>query len=278
MRVPTALATAVLLAIAADAAVGAPLKAQVSSEGYPITVTALGDVRVDRAYLNEVARAVAHRWETPSAQRATYTQWRRVRERTLPDIPRWADDWTPNVTHRASTVIVLRRRGRPTMRVESASDDRLFDRSLMTIVRDPMPASPILPELPASVEGDTLALQVRFGVEPEGPEQGLIRFAGVQQPASLMPGSLLIDYQQRRSVSVGQRMQSSVAVMEGFNIIYKYDIQVDGTVDPRSIQLLEANDRDLARAIQDALVKARFTPATTNGVSVRVTVVQVFGG
>jgi hypothetical protein len=269
---------AIATALAALAVAPGSLSAQVSEDGYPITVSVVGDARVDRAYLNEVARAIAHRWETPSAQRATYTQWRRVRERTLPEVPRWADDWTPNVVHRASAVLVLKRRGRPTMRIESASDDRTFDRSLMSVVRDPMPASPILPELPAGVEADSLVLQVKFGVEPEGPEQGLIRFAGVQQPAALMPGSLLIDYQQRRSVGVGQRMQSSVAVMEGFNVIYKYDIDANGLVDPRSIQLLEANDRDLARAIQDALVKARFTPATSNGIAVRVTVVQVFGG
>jgi hypothetical protein len=253
--------------------------AQVSSEGFPVTVIAADGANVSVEFLNATANAIAHRWVTPSNQRATFTQWRRVRARTLPEIPRWADDFTPAATHRASTVLVLRRRGRPTISAPSpASGDAFFDGSLASVVRDPMPASPAFPDIPASVSADTLALRVSFGIEPAEPGHGVIRFAAVQEPAALVPGSMNIDYRERRTVAPGERLQSSVAVLEGFNIIVKYDILVDGSVDPRSIQVLESNDRDLQRAIELALQRARFVPARTNRISVRTTVVQLFGG
>ncbi len=268
------LLASLLLATSATAAV-----AQASSEGFPITVTVMDSAQVDREFLNATARAIAHRWVTPSNQRATFVQWRRVRARTLPDIPRWADDFTPNATHRAATVIVLRRRGRPSMSALSpASGDATFDSSIPTVLRDPMPASPPLPDLPPSVTADSIALRVTFGIESNEPNRGEIRFAAIQEPVALQPGTMNVDYRERRTVAPGERLQSSVAVLEGFNVIIKYDVTTDGNVDPRSIQVLETNDRDLSRAIELAQQRARFVPARTNGMSVRTTVVQLFGG
>lgn len=239
-----------------------------AAPGYAIVVSAADGSVLDSAFLVTTARAIALRWQTPSTRRGAHLQWRRVRERSLPDIPRWADDWRPEPVHRAELVLVLRRRGRATVSAPSpASRDAAFDRSLESIVRDPMPASPEFPPLPSAIAGDTLALRVRFGGESDEGGPGVIRFASQQTAVLVTPGSLEVA-PPRQPASAGQRPQATV----------KYDVTTEGQVDPRSIQILDADPRELGRNIQDALLRARFTPATTNCQAVRISVLQNFGG
>lgn len=253
----------------------APMRAQqCNAPGYALQVTAADGATLDSAFLHDAVRAVAHRWATPSVRRADFVTWRRVRERSIPDIPRWADDWRPTSANTASVVLVLRRRGRPTISEPERSADQLFDRSIGSIVRDPLPGSPDLPEIPASVTADTLALRVEFGAKPEAPVPGVIRFASVQAEVILTPGTLNVSFQQRAPTSLNR--PNSVTTTN-LNATVKYDVTTDGQVDPRSIQLLEAGDRDFGRAVQDALIRARFTPATTNCQPVRISVLQRFG-
>jgi hypothetical protein len=275
MRSGSTSVTTVRLGLAASAAalaLAATVSTSVAAQsctaaGYAIAVTAADGSVLDSAFLSTAVRAIALRWQTPSGRRGSHLQWRRVRERTLPDIPRWADDWRPEAAHRAEVVIVLRRRGRPTINVpDLASGEAAFDRSLESIVRDPMPASPDLPTLPSNLVADTLALRISFGANvADGP--GVIRFAAAQTAVLVTPGSLVVA-PPRQPAAAGQRPSATV----------KYDVTVEGHVDPRSIQILDADPRELGRNIQDALVRARFTPATTNCVPIRMSVLQNFGG
>lgn len=266
------------VALGALTVLGDEVRAQsCSSPGYAIQVSAADGAELDSAFLHEAARSVAQRWATPSLRRADFVNWRRVRDRTIPEIPRWADDWRPDSTHRATAVLVIRRRGRPSISAPApASGDRLFDNSLESILRDPLPGSPDLPAIPANVTADSLALRIDFGARPDAPLPGVIRFASVQENVILTPGSLNVQYTQRAPTTLrnpnaiggaGQRLDATV----------KYDVTAEGMVDPRSIQLIEGGDRDFARAVQDALARARFTPATTNCRPVRISVIQRFG-
>ncbi len=252
-------------------------EAQCAVGGYPITVAALGDATADSTFLASTARIIALRWATPSLRRTDFTQWRRVRERTLPEIPRWADDWRPDSSHKAEFVIVLRRRGRSDLlQPTTSSSDRLFDRSLESVLRDPLPGSPDLPLLPASVSADTLALRVRFGVEPETLMPGMVRFAAIQTPVEVVPGTLQMTFQRRAPTTIGGRNTSAAAAVSGIEATVKYDVTVEGTIDPRSLQLVDSNDREFGRTVMDALVRARFNAATTNCQPVRISVLQKF--
>ncbi len=258
-------------------AISAPLHAQCAVPGYALQVTAADGATLDSAFLSEAARTVALRWATPSVRRADFVMWRRVRERTLPAIPRWADDWRPAANHAAEVVLVLRRRGRADISDPSpASGDRLFDRSLESIVRDPLPGSPELPALPASVTADSVALRIVFGAKPEGPVPGVIRFASEQSPVSVVANSLTISYTPRTPTTVVGRGAQAPSAGDIVATV-KYDITEEGTVDPRSIQIVDATNRDFGRAVQDGLLRARFTAATTNCQRVRISVIQRFG-
>jgi len=57
----------------------------------------------------------------------------------------------------------------------------------------------------------------------------------------------------------------------------KYDVLENGRVDPGSIEILQSSDLELSRAIEQALIGARFTPARSNCRAVAQSVVQVFG-
>jgi hypothetical protein len=254
----------------------APLRAQqCNAPGYALQVAAADGATLDSAFLHEAARVVAHRWATPSVRRGDFVMWRRVRERAIPEIPRWADDWRPVAANATSVVLVLRRRGRAGISEPSPSTgDRLFDRSLESIVRDPLPGSPELPAIPSSVSADSLALRIDFGATPEAPVPGVIRFAAIQAEVILTPGTLNVQVNQRAPTSM--RNPSAVATA-AYTATVKYDVTADGQVDPRSIQLIEVGDRDFGRAVQDALIRARFTPATTNCQPVRISVIQRFG-
>jgi hypothetical protein len=249
--------------------------AQCAVPGYAIQVSSADGTALDSAFLHEAARTVAFRWATPNLRRADFVVWRRVRDRAMPDIPRWPDDWRPAATNASKVVVVLRRRGRPSVSDPSpATGDVAFDRSLESIVRDPLPGSPELPEIPSSVAADTLALFVEFGAKPEAPVPGVIRFASVQADVIITPGTMNISFTQRAPTSLSRPNAVSGA---GFNATLKYDVTPEGGVDARSIQLIEAGDRDFGRAVQDALLRARFTPATTNCQPIRLSVIQRVG-
>ena len=267
-----------MIASAALAILSSELRSQqCMSPGYAIHVSAADGASLDSAYLSDAARSVALRWATPSLRRADFVNWRRVRERAIPEVPRWADDWRPVEANRATVTLVLRRRGRPTISEPSpGSSDRLFDQSLASIVRDPIPASPELPGIPASVTADTLALRIEFGAKPEMLVPGVIRFASIQDDVILIPGTLNVNYAQRAPTTL-RNPNTPGGPGQPLTATVKYDVTAEGTVDPRSIQVLDAGDRDFTRAVVDAVARARFTPATTNCRPVRVSVIQRFG-
>jgi TonB family protein len=263
-----------IIASAALVTLGDELRSQqCMTPGYAIRVSAADGASLDSAFLSDAAQ----RWATPSLRRADFVNWRRVRERAIPEVPRWADDWRPAESNRATVTLVLRRRGRPTISEPSpGSGDRLFDRSLSSIVRDPIPASPELPDIPASVGKDTLALRIEFGAQPETLDAGVIRFAGTQDDVILIPGTLIVNYTQRMPTSL-RNPNAAGGPGQPLTATVKYDVTAEGTVDPRSIQVIDSGDREFARAVTDAVARARFTPATTNCQPVRISVIQRFG-
>lgn len=233
--------------------------------GYPITAT-VDEPAADSAWLTSVARAAAYRWRVPSRRRGAYAGWERVERRILPPEPRWADDWTPGGAHRAILRLVLYRDGRrPRRELVSASGDGRFDGSLASIVDDPMPGAPPLPELPAGWNADSLVVLLTFGEEPETAVRGRVRFAAAQTPVELHRNTL------------------RVLPPRGFSRSFprttvKYDVREDGRVDVRSIEFLRPVPHAVERAIRDGLRGARFSPATSNCRPVAQTVVQTFGG
>lgn len=228
--------------------------------GYPLTVIALDGARVDTTWLAQWARAAAYRWQVPSSRRPQFSGYRRVTSRVLPDVPRWADDWTPAARHRAELVVTVDRTGaisEPTSR--AVSGDGLFDRSLTTIINDPLPASPQLPLLP-SAGPESARLLLRFGGEPEPGERAVVvRFARQQRPVRMSQRPFVVQSQARGS-----------AVM-------KYDVAADGRVVRSSVQILEASDPTFAQAVEAGLYSARFTPAQGDCAAIRLTVVQSVG-
>lgn len=227
--------------------------------GYPLVVTAV-DVTTDPAWLAEWARAAAVRWQVPSTRRGQFPAYRGVRTRIIPAVPRWADDWTPSPRHVAEMRVTMTRTGvaeRP--EIVAASEDDVFDRSLATLVRDPLPASPSLPPTPESGP-DTVQLRVRFGHEPEpGVPSGVVRFARQQRPVRVMPGSLVIRARQNEFALV------------------KYDVDPFGRFLLGSFEALDVSSNEIARAAQEGLERARFSPAMGDCEPIGLTVVQSFG-
>lgn len=227
--------------------------------GYPVTVTALDGVPLDSAWLAQWARAVAHRWQVPSRRRAAHANYRRVRARVLPDAPRWADDWAPDSRHRAELVITIQQDRVGPMEVRAKSGDAIFDRSLASIIDDPMPAAPEWPALPTGVPSP-VRLQVGLGIEPEPGDRGaVVRFARQQRPVRIIPGTL------------------RVAGRAGDRAVVKYDVNVQGGMVPGTFELLAGGSGGFAREVESGLMAARFTPAQGDCVPVRLTVVQSFG-
>ena len=129
----------------------------------------------------------------------------------------------------------------------------------MTIVNDPLPASPVLPVL-ASTASDSVRLLLRFGVEPTpGERAATVRFARQQRPVRVVPGSL------------------NVMGPAESRAIVKYDVDAGGRLIRGSVQTLEASDAAFARAVGDGLYSARFTPAQGDCEPISLTVVQSFG-
>ncbi len=262
---PRAAAASCLLLLALGAR---PLTAQCVGAGYPLHVTALVPSQLDSAYLHAAARAFAERWQVPSTKRSEYSSWRRVRNRTLPPAPRWADDWSPGEAHRARMVVTVFRDGKlRAAEPSSASGDRLFDRSLRTIATDPMPGASELPPFPTGITADSIALVVLFGEQEVPDGAGVTRFAFSQQPVRLIPGTLEVN---------APRSARTPAASERRAVV-KYDVDADGSVPAASIEILESSDRDLAAAIRDGLAKVRFKPAENDCRAIRMTVLQRFG-
>ncbi len=236
--------------------------------GYPLSITAVSPVELDSMYLAGVARSFAYRWQVPSSRRQELSSWRRVRERTLPPEPRWADDLTPDPALRAAMRVTILRNGRLRAATpELLSGDKTFDRSLQTIATDPLPHPPELPAFPASVAADSVVVLVTFGGEPPAGA-AVVRFAAQQTPVLLTPGTLEVRPPPASSSTSTPRPAATV----------KYDVKETGGVDPGSIEILETSDRALGNAIRDGLVRARFRPATSNCRPIRMTVLQRFGG
>ena len=234
--------------------------------GYPLAVTLPEGTPADSAWLQSAAHAAAYRWRVPSRQRNAYVGWGRVQRRLLPPEPRWADDWSPEPTHRAVLRVVMFRDGRkPRSEIIKPSGDKAFDQSLGSIADEPMPASPPLPAFPAGITADSMMLRVTLGELPDAAVRGLIRFAAVQTRIRLSPGSLRVQFNSLASDRIPK-------------ITVKYDVQADGSVDPRSIQFLQSGPDAMERAIREGLFGARFTAPTSNCRSIAQTVVQTFGG
>lgn len=264
----TFLRTAVTSCLLLLALKARPLTAQCVGAGYPLRVAALAPSQLDSAYLHAAARAFSERWQVPSTKRSEYSSWRRVRNRTLPPAPRWADDWSPGEAHRARMIVTVFRDGKLRAADPSpASGDRLFDRSLRTIATDPMPGASPPPPIPAGITADSIALVVLLGEQEVHGEAGISRFAFAQQPVRLIPGSLEVN---------APRSARTPAASERRAVV-KYDVDADGSVPAASIEILESSDRDLAAAIRDGLAKARFKPAENDCRAIRMTVLQRFG-
>jgi hypothetical protein len=255
-------------ALAFAALTGAQIEAQSCADsGYPLGVSALSPAELDSGYLAGVARSFAYRWQVPSNSRQGLSAWRRVRERTLPPAPRWADDLTPEPSLRASMRVTILKNGRLRAAApEPVSGERSFDRSLPTIASDPLPQPPEMPVFPAGVAGDSVIVLVTFGGEPPAGA-AVVRFAAQQTPVLLTPGTLEVRPPASSNSSLAPRPRATV----------KYDVTETGEVDPRSIEILETSDRALGKAIRDALVRALFRPATSNCRPIRMTVLQKFG-
>lgn len=235
--------------------------------GYALVVRATGEPVLDSALLSSIARAVAYRWEVPSKRRNEFAGLQRLRTRTLPPEPRWADDWTPGEQHRAVVSLTLHRNrkvriGEP----RPASGDVLFDRSLRSIASDPMPGAPALPAIPNGLQGDSLVVEVLFGAPETADGPGVIRFAASQSPVQLVPGTLLVVPTSSSNTPSAQRRAT-----------VKYDVTELGHVVPSSLEILESSDRELTNAIRDGLMRAQFRPAMSNCRAISLSVVQRFG-
>jgi hypothetical protein len=237
--------------------------------GYPVAVAVADSSPVDHAFLQDFAHAVAYRWAVPSRRRNDYSGWARVSRRLLPPEPRWADDWSPSERHRAQLhVTVYHDRSARVGDLLLQSGDRLFDESLRSGIEQPLPGSPTLPSLPANYPRDSLVLSLSFGfIDSAYGDYGSIRFAAEQRPARLEPGSLRVDAPHGPGTPIASARHATVA----------YDVTTSGGIDPGSFEVLESTDTDLAEAIRDALLRARFTPAESNCRPIAQTQVQRFG-
>ena len=237
-----------------------------SMQGYPLTVSWAAGSGPDSAWLGAFGRAAAFRWQTPSRRRGDVSGWRRVRERTLPPEPRWADDWSPSALHRAEMAVTVYADGR--LRAGDpgpASGDPFFDRTLPTIVNAPMPGAPRWPDWPYGMASDSVVLLLSFGIEDVPGPHAVVRFAAQQSPVRVLPGTL-------RVAAPGGSASGGLTR----RVTVKYDVTEAGTVAAGSIEVVDSPDPSLSRAIRRALGAARFEPAQSNCRPVRTSVVQTF--
>ncbi len=144
------------------------------------------------------------------------------------------------------------------------SGDRLFDRSLETVVSDPMPGSPPIPTLPPGHAADSVIVVVTFGDTSSSEPQGVIHFAAVQTRGELVPNTLRVLPPMRHS---GPFPPTTV----------KYDILETGRVDPASLEFVRSTGMRFDDAIREGLRTAQFRAPTSNCRPVAQTVVQAFG-
>lgn len=238
-----------------------PIPAEVA--GYPVWAQSAGGADLDPGYASALADAVARRWAPPSPGRGDYTGLRALRSRIQPPEPRWPQDWSPTARDTARLAVTLFRDARPgPVQLLSRSGNRVFDRSVAEHFRDPAPASPSLPPLPAGA--DSVRVVIGFGIAPPAGA-GAVRFAAQQTPAQLTPGSFRMPPLAPRTGAVQAARQA----------IIKYDIDEAGRITPGSTEVLASNGI-LASAIVDALFSARATPAVSNCRPVASSVVQRF--
>ncbi len=180
--------------------------------------------------------------------------------RVLPSTPRWADDWRPEEKHFGVSVAVTvdPDGGASFGDLVRRSDDGRFDDSLESIVDEPMPGSPDLPR-PGS---ESVTVLLTFGEAVEGGST--LRFAAEQTGVQIFGNSLRVERVDPRSARSGR-------------VTIKYDVMESGSVDPRSIEVLRSSSPDFARSVQDGVLRARYTPATSNCITIRQSVVQTFG-
>lgn len=239
------------------------------ARGYALAATFEGATPADSAWLATTARVAAYRWKVPSRRRNSYAGWERVQRRLLPPEPRWADDWSPEANHRAQYRVVMFRDGRtPRGEIITPSGDKRFDETLKSIVDDPMPASPPLPQLPAGSAADSMSVVLTFGEIPTTGVQGLVRFAAVQTPIELDRGSLQV-------VAVPSTSSGRPALPPPFTV--KYDVRENGTVDDLSIEFLSGTSSGMEMSVRNSLRNARFKAPTSNCRPIAQTVVQTFG-
>jgi hypothetical protein len=234
------------------------------TDGYRVGVRA-EVATADSAWLTDVARSVAYRWRVPSNRRNRYDGWERVRQRLLPPEPRWADDWSPQEKHRAELRLTIFRDSTKTRtELTASSGDRLFDRSIGTIVDAPMPGSPLIPALWPGVAADSMIVVVTFGDTSSTAPRGVIHFAAVQTRGELIPNTLRVYPPAGHS---GAFPPTTV----------KYDILETGRVDPASLEFVRSAGVQFDDAIRQGLRAARFRAPTSNCRPVPQTVVQTFG-
>jgi hypothetical protein len=233
-------------------------------QGYPVIATS-PTPSADAEWLESVAHAAAYRWRVPSSRRNEYAGWERVRNRRLPPEPRWADDWGPDARHRAVVHLTLSRDpARSQLQLVSGSGDRRFDRSLESIVREPMPGSPPLPQLPSAYDGDSLIVALEFGHAAATEPHGMVRFAAAQTRGELHRNTLRVDPPPGHR---GPFPQTTV----------KYDVLETGRVDPSSIEFVRSQGRQFEEVIRNGLLMARFSPPTSNCRPIAQSFVQTFG-
>lgn len=233
------------------------------ASGYPVRATSPGEVATPE-WLTAVARSAAYRWKVPSRRRNLYAGWERVQRRTLPPEPRWADDWSPQAgLHAVATLVLFQDSARNRLEIVTGSGDRSFDGSLASIVDDPMPASARFPAVPGGA--DSVIVRLAFGDAAADSGGGVIRFAAHQTRIELRRGTLRVD------PPPGHRGDFPP-------ITVKYDVLESGRVDPLSLEFVRSpGGRDFERAIREGLLRAQFTPPTSNCRPVAQTVVQTFG-
>lgn len=234
--------------------------------GYPVAATLDTQGTVPSQWLDAVATAAETRWRVPSRRRNAYSGWKRVKHRTLPPEPRWADDWIPTDTPVAILRVVLFRDGRsPLGHVVAGSGEKRFDETLSSIWRDPMPGAPTFPGFPSTYAADSAVVSLYLGKLPDTEIVGVERFAAVQTPVELNRSTLRVSVPGGRSGATPR-------------VTVKYDVTETGTVDGGSIEFLSMASYEFQEAIRSGLMRARFRPPTSNCRPIRQSVVQTFGG
>lgn len=232
--------------------------------GYPVSAVAIEPASLDSAFLTQMASAAAYRWRVPSPARLRLQGWERVSSRIRPPQPRWADDWRPRARHKARMIVTIYTDSRaPTVSVVENSGDDLFDRSLASMINEPLPDSPFLPPVPLDA-GDSVRVELRPGYPATDlARERDIEFAIEQRPVRIAAGGLSV----RRPAYLTVPPRATM----------KYDVSDEGRLILGSIEILDASEQLFADAVEEALRRGRFVAARSNCKPIALTVVQRFG-